>query len=231
MKIKFRNLAPVLASSVLLAAATASYGMDYSVSGQVWEGGTTSSVPAAGSSVYSTPATAVFTVTNTSPTSLFSFNSNGSADYTLSSFLTSGGDSLSFLSGSGAAGDSINNDLFQFTGTTTLGDNTKYTFEHDDGLLLYLDNTLVVNESGPTSAVSTTLCVGTGLTGCDYSIANPTGPLSFTLDYAEVSGAPAVLETSLPLTGPAPTPEPSSLILLGSGVLGMAGLVRRRLMA
>jgi hypothetical protein len=34
---------------------------------------------------------------------------------------------------------------------------------------------------------------------------------------------------SLTITGSAATPEPSGLMLLGSGVLGIAGVLRRRL--
>lgn len=59
------------------------------------------------------------------------------------------------------------------------------------------------------------------------------GTVGFTLDYAEVDGAPAQLVTDLALTGPPPTvtPEPNSLMLLGTGVLAAAGMVRRRIFA
>jgi hypothetical protein len=145
------------------------------------------------------------------------------------------GDTLTYLAGgtkgSSAANDSIDDDLFKFTGTTALANGT-YDFEHDDGLLLYLNGVLVVNEGGPTAAAETTLCVGT--TGCDYNIAT-TGDVaeSFTLLYAEVDGPPAVLDTNLPLTGPPPTvtPEPGSLTLMGTGVLALAGMIRRRFAA
>lgn len=239
MKVSLRSLSCVPCLALLLAVAPAAHAQ-YSVSGEVWEGGTTGDVPVLGSSVYSSTATAVFTVTNTLPGDLFSFNSNGSSGastyYTLSAFLESGGDSLSYISGSSAAGDSIDNDLFDFTGTTDLSNNTVYTFEHDDGMILYLGGTEVVDVPGPTSAANTTLCVGTptGSPTCNYSVANPNGASeSFTLLYAEVDGAPAVLETSLPLTGPPPsvTPEPSSIMMLGTGLLAAAGMVRRRIVA
>jgi hypothetical protein len=236
MHLPVRSLSALCCSALLLAVASTAHAAVFSVSGEVWENGTTSTVQAIGNSIYTSTPTAAFTVTNSSATNLFNFDSNNAiSDYTLSNFLTSGGDSLSYITGSGAAGDSIDNDLFDFSGNTTLSSNTVYDFEHDDGLLLYLNGVLVVNEGGPTAATTTSLCVGTpsGSPTCNYSISNPTGSESFNLLYAEVDGPPAVLETSLPLTGPPPnvTPEPSSFLMLGSGLLAAAGMVRRRMMA
>jgi hypothetical protein len=239
MKLSLRRISAFCCSALLLAAVSTAHAVTFSVSGEVWEGGAPDNpgtVAPIGSSIYSTTPSAAFTVTNTAATNLFNFNSNNAGgDYTLSNFLTSGGDGLSYITGSGHAGDSIDDDLFEFTGNTTLSSNTVYDFEHDDGLLLYLNGTLVVNQGGPTSAENTTLCVGSpsGSPTCDFSIANPGGSESFSLLYAEVDGAPAVLETSLPLTGPPPnlTPEPSSFIMLGSGLLAAAGMVRRRFVA
>ena len=77
MKVSLRSLSCVPCLALLLAVAPAAHAQ-YSVSGEVWEGGTTGDVPVLGSSVYSSTATAVFTVTNTLPGDLFSFNSNGS---------------------------------------------------------------------------------------------------------------------------------------------------------
>jgi len=235
MHLPVRRLSALCCSALLLAVASTAHAATFSVSGEVWENGTTTNVPAIGNSIYSSTPTASFTLTNTSASALFNFDSGN--DVGLSSFLTtdtshtSNGDTLTYITGSGAAGDNINNDLFEFQGTTALANGT-YDFEHDDGLLLYLNGVLVVNEGGPTAATTTTLCVGT--TGCDYNIAS-TGDTaeSFTLLYAEVDGPPAVLQTNLPLTGPPPstTPEPSSFLMLGSGLLAAAGMVRRRMMA
>ncbi|MGH9606116.1 MAG: PEP-CTERM sorting domain-containing protein [Terracidiphilus sp.] len=215
-----------------LAVASTAYADTYSVSGTVWENGVATNggdTPALGSAIYSTASTATFTLTNTSASSLINFNSG--TDVGLSSFLTTGynpsgsnGDTLTYLTGSSAAGDGINGDLFEFQGSTTLADGT-YDFAHDDGMILYLGSDEVINVPGPTAAEETDLCVNAGGTGGCVAA----GSYSFTLLYDETSGPPAVLQTDLPLTGPPPVvPEPSSFVLLGSGLLVLAGGLRRR---
>jgi hypothetical protein len=235
MKSLIRILSLVTCVAVL-AVTPLAHAAVYSVSGSFWEVPAYTNVPVAGSAVYSTAPTATFTVSNTSVNNIFNFDSRlGAADYTLLGFLGSGGDTVS-LSGHGS--DLLNtpagcngdtpctvDSLFQFTGSTTLTPGT-YNFAHDDGVLLYLDSTLVFNVGGPTSPTNTNfvVCAVAGV-GCD-AVA---GSYSFTLDYGEVAGNPAVLVTNLPLA--ASTPEPGSIVLLGSGLVAAAGMIRRRILA
>jgi hypothetical protein len=199
----------VLAAFVCLATTARA---DSTINGSVWENATSypntfpSTAPAG-------TATATFTVSHSGGND-FSFTS--STDNGLTAFLTSGGDTLKYLTGASAAGDSINNDVFQFTGTTYLTAGTTYTITHDDGMYLFLtgnglNNYEEINSGAPTSADGSSFLVTTS------------GYYSFDLLYAEVNGAPAELSGNLGnITA---TPEPSSLLLMGSGLLGMAMLV------
>lgn len=216
-----RNIAlAVAAAAVMSSSAYAS-----TVSGSVWENSTSypntlSTTPPSGS------PTATFTLGGTGD--IFNFVSGGSNDltadptYTLGGFLTSGGDSLTFQTGSTASGDSINNDTFQFTGTTYLTAGTTYTINHDDGMYLFLTGNGLTNyeeiDSGaPTSNDPSSFTVAV------------TGFYSFDLLYAEVNGAPADLYGTLGTISS--TPEPSSIMMLGSGLLAGAGIIRRRIKA
>jgi hypothetical protein len=212
MKLNLRSILATSCAAVMLFAVTSAKAD--TLNGSVWVGGTTSNVPVTGSSIYSTTPTDTFTVSNPSSAAILSFSSGD--DSSLTGFLTAGGDMLTYHTG-GDGG--INNDLFQFTGSVSLTNGT-YTYQHDDGMILYLNGTAVINDPGPTSATPTSFTVCAS--GCDATA----GTYSFELDYAEVAGPPAVLSGNLPLSA---TPEPSSFMLLGSGLLGAAGMLRRRM--
>jgi PEP-CTERM motif len=126
---------------------------------------------------------------------------------------------------------SVDNTELVITGSTFLaaGENS-FVVGHDDGVVLTMPGIgtgsfgNIVNEPGPTSLNETNFNVDN--TGA-------AGEFAFVLDYAECCGAPADLVFTIngaPITTTV-TPEPSSFIMLGSGLLACAGMVRRRLMA
>lgn len=114
------------------------------------------------------------------------------------------------------------------TGTIFLnaGSNS-FQVGHDDGVVLTMPGIgagtfgNIVNQPGPTGFVTT-----------PFTVTNPgaAGNFAFTLDYTECCGPPADL---LFVVNSAPvgvaTPEPSSFVLFGSGLLAAAGIVRRRI--
>lgn len=211
MKSALRALSVLSCAAAFLAFAPAAHA-DSIANGSVWEGATSYPNTLSTTAPSGTP-TATFTVDAASG-NVFSFDGTGGSSYTLAGFLTSGGDSLSFLTGASHAGDSINNAVFEFTGYVDLAPGT-YTITHDDGMYLWVNGVLEINSGAPTAADAS-----------HFTITTDTGFVPFELLYAEVNGAPAVLSGNL--GNVAPTPEPSSFILLGSGLLAAAGVVRRR---
>lgn len=111
----------------------------------------------------------------------------------------------SFLDSSGSAGNFAYGSYYVFNlGTVVAG--TVLTITHDDGVALFENNTeLGPTVSGPTSAVTDTVRVGT------------TGTVQ--LYYSRQNGTPSVLDVNIP--------EPVSAAIVGAGLVGV-GLLRRR---
>ena len=198
-----------------------------SISGTMWEN-QSANVPLFGSLPSAGSANATFTTNGIDFCSQVNIASsptcNGaSAPYTINGFLNSNGGSngvsgLTFHNGA-AGGDTLNNTLWEFTGTAFFTNGETFQVAHDDGLIMYVGGTaagnIVLNAPGPTPPTLST-----------FTYTGATGLQSFTYLYGETHGAPAVFDTTL---GVAPAvPEPSSIILLGSGLLAAAGVVRRR---
>ena len=150
--------------------------------------------------------------------SSFGFTSSSISGYNGSGTVVDGSTTVAnyknkaqFLASSGSAGGYVYGSYYTFDlGNLSAG--TILTITHDDGISLFQGATrLGSSVSGPTSQTT--------------DVINLTSSGDTILRYARENGTPSVLEVS----STAVTPEPNSIALLGTGLLGIAGMLRKRI--
>lgn len=140
--------------------------------------------------------------------------------YSLGGFLTGYGAAFNITYQPGfSASSSLNNTLFVFTGTASFTNGSTFTVTHDDGTNMYVNGSNVLSVPGPTSPVST-----------PYTYTGPSGTYNFEFLYTECCGGSADYITSLiPAVVPSAVPEPGTLLMFGTGLLGVGRIVQSRI--
>jgi hypothetical protein len=186
------------------------------VSGTIWE--TTSAIANSAVPGNVPPSLVPGTkgVTFSAPSDPLSFNpSDGSATYTLATWLASAGATGTFFGGA-AGTDSLDNTIMNIVGKVSVTTGETFSVSHDDGVTLIIGGVTVINDPGPTSVVDSV---------ATYTGASGNQP--FQLVYAECCGPPATLVVNLPLSS---VPELSTwgMMAVGFGAIGFLGYRRGR---
>lgn len=210
---KFRLISPVLLALTLSAAVGHAQ-----ISGTAWSvpAATANDVPTAGN------------VPGPNATEWATFNANSimftgdpAGDYSLGGFLNSFGaaSNIAYING-GTASSSLDDVLFEFTGSASFVNGQTFNVYHDDGVQLYVDGVNYLSAPSTTSPITT-----------PYTYTGPTGTFDFDFIYANGPCCQADFQTNLvtstTVVGAAPTPEPSAFLLLGTGAAGLFGMRRK----
>lgn len=190
-------------------------------------GGTSCGTPDGFSPTAPSGSLGTFSGTVTGPGALFNFQtSSTNMDQNLQAFLEYGGDtysgpnqtSVAQIPGGDTATAGMNNDIMEFTGTVYLISGHMYSFTHDDGMYLCINAAC----NGSSDVIDSGNPVYLGTSSFTWGAAS--GAYGYSLWYEESNGAPGALES--PDFGV--TPEPSTLLLLGTGFMALAFLLFRK---